>query len=244
MSMEPQGMQAEADPLLVEDTYLLVLDPTTGSAAATQALAIVLGGAVLSELALRGRLQTEPGAKIRASTKVYAVKAEPLTDPILAGALATVEKKPRAAQTLMSMIGTPLLKDLPPRLVQRGFVREETKRFLGIPYASWVPASTARRDELVAVLLSVVRGDRQGSAREVVMLSLIASAGSLPRVLGLKGREGREAVAAAKKLSTGDWGVGMAQEAIEQSLAAVNAGMAGAVAAAVAVGVSMGGSNG
>lgn len=236
--------QADREPLLVEDTLMLLLDPQTGSPAAAQALAAVLGGAVLSELALRGRVQTEPGAKVRASTKVLAVKGLPLADPVLAKAMAVVEQKPRAAQTIMVVIGTPLVKELPPRLAQRGFIREDSKRFLGIPYTTWPQASTAHRDGVLALLHSVVSGERPPTARSAILLSLLASSGALPRVLGLKGRQGREAVAAAKELAKGNWGAGAAQDAIEQSMAAIAAGIAGAVAATVAAGVAIAGSNG
>ena len=89
--------------LLVED-LLLSMDDETGTPAAAGTLPYALGGAVLVELALLGRVDTT-GTGGFSEEKVLAVEGEPLDDPLLRQAYEKVAGKPRGVQTLLPLIG-------------------------------------------------------------------------------------------------------------------------------------------
>ncbi|MEV6039298.1 GPP34 family phosphoprotein [Nonomuraea sp. NPDC052116] len=91
--------------LIVEDLMLLMLDDETGAIAGAGTLHYSLGGAVLVELALDGRIETDGGRPGLNGPKVIAAGDGPLSDPLLQSAYEKVAERPQRVQPLLLAIG-------------------------------------------------------------------------------------------------------------------------------------------
>ncbi|MEV4346967.1 GPP34 family phosphoprotein [Actinoplanes sp. NPDC049596] len=205
--------------LLVEDLMLLLLDDETGTPAAAGTLPYALGGAVLVELALRGRVETD-------GKKVYATGSEPLGDPLLQEAYDKVAEKPRSAQTLLLSIGGKLWDPVIERLIDRGLIRREKKRVLGVFKMNTLPATdsdyeTVMRDRIRGVL---VDGD-QPDARTAALIALLSSSGALP-MLRPQLAWSSPVIKRAKELEQGHWGAEAVNTAVTATAAAIAASTA------------------
>ncbi|MEE3127658.1 MAG: GPP34 family phosphoprotein, partial [Actinomycetota bacterium] len=134
------------DLLLAEDLMLLLLDDQTGAVRQTH-LRPLLGGAVLADLALAGAVEVEEKRGVWHTAKVHPVDGARPSDALLAAAYDEVAAKPRSAQDLVNRIGKPLKDDVTERLVERGLVRREEHRVLGIfPTTRW-PAEDVAHEQ-------------------------------------------------------------------------------------------------
>ncbi|MGX1909957.1 GOLPH3/VPS74 family protein [Streptomyces phaeochromogenes] len=118
--------------LIVEDLMLLLMDDKSGAIVGAGTLYYTLGGAVLVELGLDGHITVDENDKGLNGLKVHAVSGEPLSDPVLHTAHEKVAERVRGVQTLLIEIGTGLRETLLDRLVERGMLRRESKRTLGV----------------------------------------------------------------------------------------------------------------
>ncbi len=131
---------------LAEDLFLLLLDRDTGALAGRSHHRIVLGGALLSELALDGSAVLEEKTGLLHRPKVR-VAGTPPAAPLLASAYAAVAARPRTPQDLVKRLGKGVMERLAADLVARGVLREERGRAYGVlPQTRW-PAAGAYRDE-------------------------------------------------------------------------------------------------
>lgn len=167
-----------------EEVLLLTLDDETGRPHAVPAAAVslALAGAALMELALAGRLDSDPD-------QLFVVDSTPPGDPLLGPVLARVAAGP-AGQDSRWWMGklapdSPALRRaLLDRLVGRGLLRvEERRRFLVLadrryPKAD-LSAARAGRDRLRAVLLE----DGIPEARDCLMTGLCRATGLITLVL-------------------------------------------------------------
>ncbi|WP_058047645.1 GOLPH3/VPS74 family protein [Streptomyces roseifaciens] len=131
-------MTADAPPpTLPEELLLLCYDPGSGRKLMRSGHSSAYGvaGAALAELRLAGRVVEEHG-------RVRVTKPLPPDDPVLAAAMASLTQPgkdakrggPRTARWVRSASGR-LEEICLTRLVERGALRAETRRFLGlIPY--------------------------------------------------------------------------------------------------------------
>ncbi len=114
---------------LTEELVLVLLNPATGRAVVDgTSLDRAIGGALLLDLATRERI-TADGDGARASLAV--VDAAPTGDALLDAALARLDKPlkaQKAVERLARGTRTPVLE----RLVERGLVRRERSRLLGV----------------------------------------------------------------------------------------------------------------
>lgn len=121
----------DAPLLLVEDLALLLADDRTGTPAGAGTLHYSLGAAVLVELALLGRVETQEKSWLSGSV-VHATAEGPLPDPLLQDAYDTIAQKPQPVTSLLMTIGADLWTPILHRLSDRGLVSQEKRRFLGI----------------------------------------------------------------------------------------------------------------
>ncbi|MER6004007.1 GPP34 family phosphoprotein [Nonomuraea angiospora] len=130
----------QSNMLIVEDLMLLMLDDETGAIAGAGTLHYTLGGAVLVELALNGRIETDGGRPGLNGPKIIAVGDGPLSDPLLQSAYEKVAERPQRVQPLLLAIGGGLWKPVIDRLVERGLIRRESRRVLGVFRTTRLPA--------------------------------------------------------------------------------------------------------
>jgi len=218
----------DTDLLIVEDLLLLLLDDTSGTIAGEGTLYYTLGGAVLVELALRGEVAPDDSRTMFNGIRIGAVKGELPSDPLLREAYETVAKKPRGVQELLIDIGSSLRGEVLDRLVERGFIRREKKKVLGIFPTTRMPA---QRPEYEAQLLESVRSvlvdGAEPDARTGALAALLSASGTLPQLH--PGIPWSGAVyTRGKELEKGNWGA----DAVNTAIAGTNAAIAASTAAA------------
>ena len=225
----------DTDLLIVEDLLLLLLDDTSGTIAGEGTLYYTLGGAVLVELALRGEVAPDDSRTMFNGIRIGAVTGKLPSDPLLREAYETVAKKPRGVQELLIDIGSSLRGEVLDRLVERGFIRREKKKVLGIFPTTRMPA---QRPEYEAQLLESVRSvlvdGAEPDARTGALAALLSASGTLPQLH--PGIPWSGAVyTRGKELEKGNWGA----DAVNTAIAGTNAAIA-ASAAAVSVATNSG----
>ena len=215
--------------LLAEDLLLLLTDDRTGRLVVNKAhVDVALGGAQLIELSLAHRVDLDDRKRL------VILDASPTGDPLLDSALAILQhragKKPSAA------LG-PLGKGLRPRLYDRltaaGILRVDHGKVLGLfPTTSWPTASGGResvvRRDLVGQLVQGLTPEPRTAALVALLHALrVTHKVVVPHEHGI-GR--RDLDRRAKAIAEGNWG----SQAVRQSIDAMTAAVAGAVAASAA----------
>ncbi|MBK1789455.1 GOLPH3/VPS74 family protein [Prauserella cavernicola] len=215
------------DMLLVEDLTMLLLDDETGTPSAAGTLPYTLGGAVLVELALLGRVTSDGKAALN-GPKVFTDGDGPLPDPVLQDAYDKVAERTRRVQPLLLDIGAGLLNTMVDRLVERGQIRREKKKVLGLFPATRLPAvDTGHEAELRRKIRAVLEeGAEPDSARTAALIALLSASGALPSLRPPINWSGT-VYKRAKALEEGNWGA----EAVSTVVARTAAGIAASTAA-------------
>ncbi|GAA2309527.1 hypothetical protein GCM10009853_078760 [Glycomyces scopariae] len=217
--------------LIVEDLLLLLLDDEKGYIAGEGTLYYPLGGAVLMDLALAGDVRFEERQSAWSTAKVHAVEGAAPQDPLLADAYAAIAPKPRAVQDLLVRIGTKLRETVADRLVDKGLVRRDTKKVLGLFRSTTWPAADARHEgELRERLKAVLVGGEEPDPRTGAIIALLAASGSMHQVLKYDELKWTALEERAGEIVAGQW----AAEAVRNAIAATNAAIA-AVATTVVI---------
>ncbi|WP_353650828.1 GPP34 family phosphoprotein [Nakamurella sp. A5-74] len=172
----------EPNLLIVEDLLLLLLDDETGTIAGEGTLHYALGGAVIAELALAGHVRTAEQTVFH-GLKVSAVSEAHVSDPLLRRAYEKIAERPRGIQTLLLEIGADLRSIVLDRLLHRGVLRRETRKWLKIFTTSRLPTNAPLHE---AAMLEAVRavledGAEPENAREATLVALLSATGTLPQ---------------------------------------------------------------
>ncbi len=208
--------------LIVEDLMLLMLDDKTGTPAGAGTLHYALGGAVLVELALLGRIETD-GAGALNGPKVLAVGEGPLPDPLLQSAHDKIAEKPRRVQSLLLHIGGGLYKPLMERLVEQGHIRREKKKVLGLFSMTLSPANdTGYESALRQRVAAVLEDGESPDARTAAVIALLSSSGTLPSLHPVP-KWSTKVYQRAKELEQGNWGAEAVNTAVTRTAAAIAA---------------------
>lgn len=158
---------------IVEEILLLDLDDTTGNfvAIAPMSLNYAMAGAVLMELALKNRLDSD-------LERLIATDATPTGDDILDPVLATVAQagETQSARAWVERIaghGDAIKEQALARLVGRGILREETGRFLWVFETRRYPMiDNTEQKEVKLRLLEVLLRDTIPDPTDVVLICL------------------------------------------------------------------------
>jgi hypothetical protein len=214
---------------LTEDLVLVLLDPDTGRAVVdSTSLDRAIGGALLLDLVTRGRI-TADGDGARARLTV--ADAAPTGDALLDTALARLDKPlkaQKAVERLARGTRTPTLE----RLVERGLVRRERSRILGVlPVTTWPPLDARPRAELRGRVAAVLLDGAQPDQHLALLISLVHAVKAEHKIVDGSRRQLR---ARAAEVADGEW----AGKAVRKAIQAVEAGVAAAVAGAAAAGSS------
>ena len=222
--------------LLAEDLLLLVTDDVTGRLSAPAAQVDAgLGGANLVELALMNRVALTGGQDPGKPGRVVVRDASPAGDEVLDAALAVLAARPGARpRAVIGPLGKNVRHALYRRLTDRGLLRAQRRRALGIfPTRTW-PAHDASHEEQVRQLLVQVLV--QHAAPDQRTAALIALVHALkcehkvvdPRPYQLSRRELR---ARAARVAEGSWAAEAVRDAIREMIAATAAAATAAVSA-------------
>ena len=167
-------MTAPARLNFVEEIALLALDDTTGTRLAGPALAqdYALAGALLCELSLLNRIDTDPA-------RLTVISAAPTGDPMLDEALALITAAVQSSPVsrwlgFFAARARSLEQAAYDRLEARGILRCEKARFLWVLGARRYPTIDNReRTEVRTRLAALILGDELPDARDAGLLSLL-----------------------------------------------------------------------
>ncbi|MFD9187379.1 GPP34 family phosphoprotein [Streptomyces phaeochromogenes] len=215
--------------LIVEDLMLLLMDDESGAIAGAGTLYYTLGGAVLVELGLDGNITVDENDKGLNGLKVHAVSGDALSDPVLQTAHEKVADRVRGVQTLLIEIGTGLRETVLDRLVERGMLRRESKKTLGLfRSTSTTAADTRHKKALMEKVRAVLVYGEEPDARTAAVIGLLSASGTLPSLHRSIPWSGK-VYTRAKGLEQASWGAEAVNTAVMRTVAAVSVGTAVAV---------------
>ncbi|WP_278235529.1 GPP34 family phosphoprotein [Isoptericola sp. AK164] len=226
--------------LIAEDLLLLTYDDAAGTPDAwVTNLDYRLGGALLLELALAGRVDvagpgttTAAGSAARAGT-VVVVDPSPTGHPVLDGALAVVGHRARKPKNLVAPLSKGVRRSLLAGLAEQRVLRREEGRVLGIfPRTTWPAADSSHELALRAECEAVLLGSRQPRPETAGLLAVAQGTSLVKRLVPRERR--REAEARAKQLVRSSW----AHEAVKKAVDEINAAVMTAVIIPATVGSS------
>jgi hypothetical protein len=211
--------------LIAEEMVLLLTDDATGRPVVDSTRRdLVLAGAVVLELAERGRLRvTGPDEELKAG-RLAVSDGTPTGDDVLDTALAELaDRKPDKPKNVLSAVAKGLYRRLLERLAQRGILRVEEERVLGIfPRTSWPAVDSAHEDSLRQGLHDVLVVGRTPGSREANLISLLQSVNQVPKVL--PGAEiGRAELRRRAKDVEGSFASAAVRKAVDEAIAAMTA---------------------
>lgn len=225
--------------LIAEDVLLLTTDdesgkPTIGSPGRE----LVLAGALLVELALLGRVDVaDKGERVRAGRVV-------VRDPSMTGqveldrALAICqEREGKSPASILDKIAKKLRERLLDQLADRGVIRAEHGKVLGIfPTTRWPEVEGGHERKIHDLLVSVLVQGTTPDQRTAAIVALLSSVDAAHKVVAQGGAEidKRAVRKRAKEIGRGDWAAGAVTKAVEAVQAAVTAAVMTSVVASTA----------
>lgn len=220
------------EPTIAEDLLLVLFDARARTFRNANRLQSPLGGAVLSQLAIEERVEIEDGGAWKGAT-ARAVGDAP-TDLVLLQIWERLAHKPEQVQSLLATTGPMLWDTVLERLVDRGDVVRERKRWLGLfPHDVVLDGGSGRRDRVLEPLRAALVDGVLPTPRTAVLGALLSASGSLP-ALRRDIPWSAEVRRRGKELEKGDWGAQGVSTAVAEAAVAV------AVAAVVATTVFTG----
>jgi len=227
--------------LIAEDLLLLLTDDTTGALSSSgMRVDPALAGALLVELAARGRVDLTGETEGRRPGRIVVRDPSPTGDDLLDGALAQLGE--RAGSKPRNVLG-PLAKGLRARLyarlVDRGILRAEQRRVLGLFTVHRWPTREGRHEQaLRADLRAVLLDGRDPDERCGALVGLLHAARALRVAVDARehGRSRRDVEQRAKVIAEGSWGSAAVRKALDETAAAVTAAIVAATSASGASG--------
>ena len=218
--------------LIAEDLLLLLLDDDKGTMAAASAEHAVLGGAVLTELALTGAVSVEDKSGFWATKKVRVEPGADAQDPVLLDALELIASKGRSAQDLVGRLGKDVKEALTERLVQRGILERRDGKILGLfPHTTWPAVDSLHEDDVRRALTATLVQGVSPDQRTAALVALLHAVGQSHKVVDRGGLPASAVRKRAKEISEGEWAAKAVKDAITASTAAVASVAAGAAVA-------------
>lgn len=207
--------------LLAEDLLLLLLDDESGTPQWGLSIDTVLGGALLSELALEdfARLGEKDG--FWNSAKVFPNPATAPEDPLLAAGVRIIAEKERSANALVTKLGKGLREQLNERLASAEILQRGEQRVLGIfPRTVWPAVDVAHEREVRQALTAALVQGASPAPRTAALIALLHSVGHAHKVVPADGASTRDIKRRAKQLAEGDWAAKAVYDVIAAQTAA------------------------
>ena len=212
--------------LLAEDFLLLVTDDASGrlSAPAEQVDA-GLGGANLVELTLRNKVdlsgEQDPGRPGR----IIVRDPSPAGDAVLDAALEIlVARQGRRPSVVIGPLSKNLRGTLYQRLADRGVVRAERGRILGVfPIRRWPAQDASDEAEVRRLMTQALVEQVVPDTRTAALIALAHAVGCVDKIVDRRehGLSRRQLRARAAEIAKGNWASEAVRKAIEEMMAAV-----------------------
>ena len=223
-----------ADPLIAEDLLLLLLDDESGKLDSNTmaGVDVAIGGALLVELSLRGAVEVTEKQAFR-QPKVVPVTDASSLPPMLADSLVQVTEKERTAASLVPRLGKDRKQELLDRLVDKGMVRCERDKILGLfPRTRWPAEDSRRETDVRREIVRALRDERAADERTAALISLLSALDMASKAFSIDGLSGRDVRKRAQAISDGDWASGAVRDAVAAVHSAVTLAMIAATGAA------------
>ncbi|MDO9379478.1 MAG: GPP34 family phosphoprotein [Nocardioidaceae bacterium] len=187
--------------LIAEDLLLLLTDDESGRVASMAPVDTGLGGALLVDLAVAGRIDFSGKPK---KPVVHVVDPTPVGHPALDEALRRLgEKTDEKAQAAVDRIGRKSRESLYDSLAARGVVRREDGKVLGLfPTTKWPEVDSSAEREVRAELHAALVQGVTPTERAAALASLLLAMDQLGLVVERPDR--KAAKARAKAISEDD----------------------------------------
>lgn len=220
--------------MLAEDLLLLLTDDETGKLAASGTeVDMALGGALLIELALIGRVDVAGSDGPVREGRLVVRDAGPTGNGLLDEALATVaDREGKTPESVVARLGKGTRVRLYQRLAGGGILRAAEGRVLGIfPSHRWPAEDTAHEASVRAELVTALRNGTTTDPRIGGLVSLLLALNVVHKAVGPTsvGLSKREMNANAKRIAEGDWAAKAVRAAIDSMWAAIAATSSAAV---------------
>ncbi len=191
---------------------------------------IALGGALLTDLVVRERLDVDDRGRLRV------VDGSTIGEPLLDEALVHfAEREGKKPKDVLGRVGKKLEQPLLDSLVRRELVRPEPVRALGMTLTTrWPALTTGPRDAALGDLVHVLSGAREPDSRTGALVSLLHAVEALHKAVPQDLRPGmtnREVKRRGKEISRGRWASEAVVKAVQDATAAVMAAVAAGGAA-------------
>ena len=169
---------------LADEIVVLMLDDTTGdiNPGCLPVAGVAIAGGILMELALRENIDSD-------LTSLFIVNQKPTGDELLDEVLQEIGAEPERQSSAwwidqLSVRHRDLVDRVLARLVARGILREEERRFLWVFSRRAYPQVSGREErEAKARLMSVLFNDEVPAPRDTLLLGLAYSADVLSKIL-------------------------------------------------------------
>jgi Golgi phosphoprotein 3 (GPP34) len=213
--------------LIVDDLMLLLMDDDGASVQAAGTLYYTLGGAVLTELALLGRVEVDDTGVLN-GPRVTPSGEGPLPDPLLQAAYDTIAAKTQRVQPLLIAIGADLWQVVVDRLVDRGLLRRQERRVLGVFRSTrWPAAEVEHEAQLRARIIRILEDGEAPDPRTAAIIGLLFASGAMPSLRPPLPWTSMT-VTRAQELQRGSWGSEAVSAAVTRTAAAIVASSAAA----------------
>jgi hypothetical protein len=227
-------VSTEHELTLPEEVLLLALRDEAGTIPIGSLYAYALGGAILAELALQGRVSVEQPKR---SKLVQLADARPTGDPLLDEAHTKLRQAKRrgSVATWVHRLSYPSPRDrVAERLVQRGVLRRaEGKVLLVFSRSTWPTVNPRPEAEMVERLERAIFGGESPNVRTAALIGLAHPAGLLEQAFDrrdLKKRK-KEIALIVERAHPADEISQALKEAITATMVAVQTATMGAVVA-------------
>ncbi|MFK8025482.1 MAG: GPP34 family phosphoprotein [Ilumatobacter sp.] len=212
-----------SDTLLADDLLLLLLDDESGKLNRNSLVGVetAIGGALLVELSLLGTVELGEKERFR-SPKVVAATAPTSLPPILRAALDDVLEKERTAASLVQRLGKDRKEEVLARLVDRGMIRAEKDKVLGLfPRTRWPAEDSSHEETVRSKIRESLLAERAVDDRTAAVIALLSAYEVIASVMEIDGMKSRELRKRAKAIGEGAWGSEALRDAVEAAQAAV-----------------------
>ena len=212
--------------LIAEDLLLLLTDDETGKhVVGNPGLDLVLAGANLVELAERGKVDVAADGEEVKAGRIVVRDSSPTGEPTLDETLRRcVDKQGKKPDAVLQSLSKGLRKQLLAGLTERGVLRADEGRVLGIfPSTRW-PAVDSQHEGRVRELLSsaLVHGTTPDQ-RTASLIALLSSVDAAHKVVDdeTHGVDKKTIKNRAKEIREGAWAAGAVVKAIQAVQSAV-----------------------
>jgi len=222
--------------LIAEDVLLLATDDATGkSTISALQLDPALAGAVLIELVVAGRVNLLGEGR---QAKVVVTDGTPLGDPVLDVALQSlIDKAPLKPVQAIRLLAKGLRARLNDLLEQRGILRRESGRALGLfPTTRWPARDSGPEQDVRALVVGVLLKGHEPDGRTAAVISVLTAADMLKTVV--QRPDIKAAKARGKDIGAGNWAGDSIRKVIQETQAAMTAAVMVSTTAAIAGGSS------